>query len=329
MGYSLGIGLTNACDLDCAHCYRETTRIDYVTLDQVRAICEAIPVSSVGMGTGENALHPQFSEIVAYLAGLNIRLSIASNGYSLTAMSEGTLRSFSDVELSVDFADETAQDAFRGLGNWALVHQAIERCQRHGVEVSLLATLMSDNFDQMERLVRLARRLNANLRVNAYQPVRGDSFMPDYGQFWEGYRRLFDEGEVIACSEPVVRAAMGLEGTGSPCGRNSIRVNPRGQVIPCVYWPIGPDDGPRVEDLARLGAAVLEAPEFRRARHEPANVECGCRGGCAARRALLGDLDAHDYYCPWVRGESLTLDWRAAPAKDLTRIGNVCTTLVL
>jgi len=31
MPYSVGIGLTNACNLTCAHCYRPTDRIDYAS----------------------------------------------------------------------------------------------------------------------------------------------------------------------------------------------------------------------------------------------------------------------------------------------------------
>jgi hypothetical protein len=58
MGYSVGIGLTNDCNLGCAHCYRETGRVDYISLEQVKQICEAVPVASIGMGTGENALTP-------------------------------------------------------------------------------------------------------------------------------------------------------------------------------------------------------------------------------------------------------------------------------
>ena len=56
MGYSVGIGLTNDCNLNCAHCYRDTSRVDRISLAQVKQLCEAIPVDALGMGTGENAL---------------------------------------------------------------------------------------------------------------------------------------------------------------------------------------------------------------------------------------------------------------------------------
>ena len=330
MGYSVGIGLTNDCNLDCAHCYRDTDRLWSLSLAQVKRICESIPVGSMGMGTGENALNPEFIPIVEYLQDRNIRLSIASNGYSLTTIPEETLLAFQDVEVSIDHPTQSEQDVWRGDGNWALVHQAIERCKRMGIEVSILTTLMQTNYDKMDQIVALARQDGVNLRVNAYQAVKTDTYRLQYHAFWEGYRRLFAAGLVVSCSEPVVRAVMGLDDAQSPCGHRSIRFNPRGQVIPCVYWPVESDSTPDLEDLARLGDRVMGDVGFQSARQVPTSaVDCPCQGGCASRRALNYRLDSHDDFCPWVRGDEINLSWQPAPAKNLMRAGNVCTTIVI
>ena len=203
-------------------------KISWLSLAQVKRICETIPVDSMGMGTGENALHPEFIPIVEYLRGRGVKLSMASNGYSLTVIPEEILSAFSDVEVSIDYPTQEEQDGWRGSGNWKLVHQAIERCRRLGIDVSILATLMKTNYNKMEKLVGLARQNSVNLRVNAYQAVKTDAYLLSYQEFWEGYRRLFAEGLVISCTEPVVRAAMGFEQVQSPCGRHSIRFNPPG-----------------------------------------------------------------------------------------------------
>ena len=39
-GVSLGLGLTNECNLACAFCYRDPTRTDRLSLDQVKAVME-------------------------------------------------------------------------------------------------------------------------------------------------------------------------------------------------------------------------------------------------------------------------------------------------
>jgi MoaA/NifB/PqqE/SkfB family radical SAM enzyme len=326
MGYSIGIGLTNNCNLDCAHCYRPTDQVYNLSLDQIKTICTSVPVDAMGMGTGENYLHPQFQEIIDYLSQAGIKLTMASNGYSLNNMPERTLCAFHDVEVSIDFATEQEQDRFRGPGNWHDVRTAIERCQRSGIEVSILTTLMSVNYQQMEDLVDLARTVGTNLRVNVYQSVNTEAYHLSYEQFWEAFRHLFAAGQLVSCTEPVVRAVLGQDAF-SPCGRHSIRFTPTGRAIPCVYWP---GDSLTITDVPVLGEKILQTREFELARQVPtAAANCPCQGGCASRRALSGVLDRHDEYCPWVRGDEIKLDVTWAPQKDLPRGKNVCTTIVI
>jgi MoaA/NifB/PqqE/SkfB family radical SAM enzyme len=210
MQVSIGIGLTNDCNLACAHCYRPQDQVYQLDLHDVQAITETLEVTSFNMGTGESWLHPQFPAIVAYLAERGIKMSMASNGYSLNDMPASLLRHFHDVEVSVDFATPQQQDAFRGEGNWACVMAAIDRCHDNGIEVTILATLMNTNYDQMDGLVAVARDVGANLRVNVYQPVQQDAFMLSYEQFWEAFRRLFEAGHLLSSSEPIVNAMLAL-----------------------------------------------------------------------------------------------------------------------
>jgi len=85
---SLGLGLTNECNLSCAFCYRDPTRADRLTPEQVRAVMERLPVRSVNLGTGENGLHPDFHAILAYLRAQPVKLTITSNGYSPTGVGQ-------------------------------------------------------------------------------------------------------------------------------------------------------------------------------------------------------------------------------------------------
>ena len=129
-GISLGLGLTNECNLSCAFCYRDPTRADRLSLDQVKAVMERLPVRSVNLGTGENGMHPDFKAILAYLRTKPVKLTITSNGHSVAVLEDDELRAFHDIEFSLDYATEEEQDAQRGPGNWALIHQQAERCVR-------------------------------------------------------------------------------------------------------------------------------------------------------------------------------------------------------
>ena len=90
-GVSLGLGLTNECNLSCAFCYRDPTRTDRISLDQVKSVMERLPVRSVNLGTGENGMHPDFRAILAYLRTQPIKLTITSNGHSVAVLQDDEL----------------------------------------------------------------------------------------------------------------------------------------------------------------------------------------------------------------------------------------------
>ena len=91
-GFALGLGLTNECNLACSFCYRDPNRVDRLTLDQVRAVIERLPVRSVNLGTGENGMHPDFLSILDFLQGQPIKLTITSNGHSIALLDDERVR---------------------------------------------------------------------------------------------------------------------------------------------------------------------------------------------------------------------------------------------
>src|SRR5208337_30341 len=127
--FALGLGLTNECNLACAFCYRDPTRTDSLTLDQVRRAVESVPLRSVNLGTGENGMHPEFPAILAYLRRQPLKLTMTSNGYSVQVLPDEDLTAFHEIEFSLDYPNEREQDAQRGAGNWALTHEQAARCR--------------------------------------------------------------------------------------------------------------------------------------------------------------------------------------------------------
>jgi MoaA/NifB/PqqE/SkfB family radical SAM enzyme len=104
--FALGLGLTNECNLACSFCYRDPERVDRLSLEQVRAVLERLPVRSVNLGTGENGMHPDFAAILAYLRRRPLKLTITSNGRSLEILDDGQVAAFADVEFSLDYPNE-------------------------------------------------------------------------------------------------------------------------------------------------------------------------------------------------------------------------------
>ncbi len=330
-GISLGLGLTNECNLTCAFCYRDPTRADRLSLDQVKAVMERLPVRSVNLGTGENGMHPEFKAILAYLQTKPVKLTITSNGHSVAVLEENELCAFHDVEFSLDYPTQAEQDAQRGPGNWSLIHQQAERCRKLDIPVTIVAVMMKSNYLRLADVARIAKQFDAPLRVNVYQAVRSDVYSLSYEEYWEGFRRLFEETDVIAIGEPLVRAMAGLPPLRGGCGVSTVRVTPRGTTQPCVYWS---GLGEPLSDLISAGVDILNSTPFEQARTlpEPCNpceFRESCHGGCAGRRRLQGALLEPDSYCPIILGERPRIDIRMAANRDLPKLSSSCTTVVI
>jgi len=331
MAYALGLGLTNECNLSCAHCYRTTDRVDRLTIADVRTVLDSLEIGSCNLGTGENGMHPEFLPIVEHLLAQGIKTTLTSNGYSVQCLPDSVLSSLREVEFSFDFPTPQEQDAFRGRGAWRLAMDSLDRAKRLGVQVTIIAVMMRTNYKRLPEVATLAAKVGANFRINIYQPVQSSSFTMSYEQFWDGLRDLFSACGLVACTEPLVSALSGLNSTeGCACGRRTIRVTPERRIIPCVYWP---RQGLPLSDLPRLRETVFQTEEFRRCRIVPeACAGCAyvatCGGGCAGRRILAGGLDQPDPYCPIIRNDPLRLSWRQANGTPLLKSGSACTVIL-
>ena len=329
--FALGLGLTNECNLACAFCYRDPARTDRLTLGQVTRAVESLPLRSVNLGTGENGMHPEFPAILAYLRRQPLKLTMTSNGYSVQVLPDEDLRAFHEIEFSLDYPNEREQDAQRGAGNWALIHEQAARCRNLGVPVTFIAVMMRSNFDRLGQIAAIAKAYDAPLRLNVYQAVRTDFFALTYDEYWTGFQRLFEETDVLAIGEPLVRAMAGLPSRQGGCGVATVRVTPRATVQPCVYWP-----GPGAP-LDLLLESRRRNPAYGKLRGGPfiANLlqSCDhlatCRAGCAGRRRLLDRLENPILIAQSPGPSAITLHIRLAEGRRLAKSDSACTTVVM
>src|SRR5207302_4979655 len=126
--------------------------------------------------------------------------------------------------------------------------------------------MMKTNYLRLAEVARVAKHYEAPLRVNVYQAVRSDLYALSYEQYWQGFRALFSETDVIAIGEPLVRAMAGLPARVGGCGVSTVRVTPRGTTQPCVYWP---GAGEPLSVMLSVAAGVTETSAFVDARTVP------------------------------------------------------------
>jgi radical SAM protein with 4Fe4S-binding SPASM domain len=200
-----------------------------------------------------------------------------------------------------------------------------------GIPLTIIAVMMKSNYLRLADVAQVAKQFDAPLRLNVYQSVRSDVYALSYDEYWEGFRRLFEETDVIAIGEPLVRAMAGLPPLTGGCGVSTVRVTPRATTQPCVYWP---GLGEPLSDLISAGVHILDSAAFEQARIMPETCKAcefrdTCHGGCAGRRRLQGALLQPDSYCPIIRGERPKLNIRMAANRDLPKLSSSCTTVVI
>src|SRR5262249_35440068 len=147
----------------------------------------------------------------------------------------------------------------RGAGNWRLVLGEADRACGLGVAVTIVAVMMRTNYAKLPAIAGVAAAHGAAFRVNVYQAGKTDAVSLTHDEFWTGFQLLPEACPLAVCSEPLVRAVLGLATRAEGCGSATVRVTPRGEVLPCVYWP---RRSLTLADLERLGPAIVRSAAF-------------------------------------------------------------------
>ncbi|MDR1467296.1 MAG: radical SAM protein [Oscillospiraceae bacterium] len=323
MKWNVGIGSTNRCNLNCPHCYsRENNRCDLKYKD-FEKILDNLEIDSINFGTGENLLNPEFLKILDLIKDRGIKTSLTSNGYTVLNMPDTYLHYFNDIDISLEFPNKSQQDNFRGQGAWDLAISAIEKCKSPNIETSIACCMMSNNVDEIANFDGLVNEYDINFRINTYKPVSTKDYCLSYEKFWYGVKSLFSRMKLISCSEPVVCAVLGLETSRATCGcgKRSIRITPSGAVLPCVYWNKSNLD---INKLDLLKPSTFDGMCNIPAECQKCKYVDSCQGGCEARR-LYNDLTKPDEYCPFIRGEKISIAYEKSKDKDLVHSSYLCT----
>jgi len=113
----LSIELTNKCNLNCIHCFREKGNLDYLNptlLKRILLEAKAYNLKHVALTGGECTLHPQFFNILDIITEMDYTYHFVTNGqnfndiYPQLLFEDKPLRKekLMGVSLSIDGAEE-------------------------------------------------------------------------------------------------------------------------------------------------------------------------------------------------------------------------------
>jgi len=296
--------LTYACNLACVHCLSSSGRRDprELSTEECMAVVdqlEAMQVFYVNVGGGEPTIRADFFDLVDYATSHHVGVKFSTNGSRITAPVARRLAAndYVDVQLSLDGATASVNDALRGTGSYATVLQAMEHLAGAGISGFKLSVVVTrENASQLDELAALADRFGAQLRLTRLRPSgRGadvwDQLHPTAAQQRALYDWLVAHGEHVLTGDSFFH--LGAYGDPLPglnlCGAGRVvcLIDPVGDVYACPFtihddFRAGnvrqPGGFPEIWRHAELFAGL------RRPLSAGACASCGqfdsCRGGC-------------------------------------------------
>jgi MoaA/NifB/PqqE/SkfB family radical SAM enzyme len=157
--------LTERCNSRCVTCdYWRHGRAD-LSLEAVQRMLPSLAelqTEVVLLSGGEPLVHPQWQDIAAALRAAHLRLWLLTSGVALLKHVRAVEGLFDSVTVSLDGADPTTYAAIRGIDAFARVCAGIRALARGNVPVGVRVTLQRANYQQLPRLVQLARELGAS-----------------------------------------------------------------------------------------------------------------------------------------------------------------------
>lgn len=322
--------LTDACNLDCRHCYRDRERSAERRLDDLSDVLERYVAFLGKLGVrgriqfcgGEPLLARSLVPLLRQARRRGIPTRVLSNG---TVVTDELARELFQaeariVQVSLD-GGRACHEGYRGRGSFDRACTGIERLARAGIEVTVAATLSRENVGEIESITEAADEQGAaRIAFSRLVPRGAGSELGDQllePEEWldaqvtmlELTRRkgipLMPRDPTFVCVVPgaAPRGGGGCREAASGCaaGFNGLAIDPDGTVYPCRRLPI---------PLGNVFEDELEAlwrhPVLERLRdRDQLQGLCGrcdirwlC-GGCRAIPFALGeDMMAEDPQCP-------------------------------
>jgi selenobiotic family peptide radical SAM maturase len=317
--FTLQWHITQACDLNCKHCYDRSSRPDLSlaqalqVLDQLESFCESRQVRGKVTFTGGNPLlYPHFDDLYRETVRRGFPVSILGNPTSRQRLEElVAIQAPSFYQVSLEGLPEH-NDLVRQAGYFDRVLAFLPLLRELGIPSQVMLTLTRDNLAQVLPLGEILRGQADLFTFNRLSAVGEGAqlLMPspaDYQAFLREYLRETDNNPVLGLKDNLINIIRTEEGskpfggcTGFGCGAgfNFATLLSDGEVHACRKFPS------YLGNIYREGlAGAYDSPAGQRYRAGSAACR-DCRllpacGGCQAVIYSLG-LDPakdRDPYC--------------------------------
>ncbi len=317
--FTLQWHITQACDLNCRHCYDRSDRelLDrskaVAVLDEFYHFCRERNVNGQVSFTGGNPLlHADFQGLYHAAAERGFGLAILGN-----PASRGTIERLMAIEHPVFYQVsleglQEHNDWCRGPGHFDRVLAFLDVLRDLGVYSMVMLTLTNANMEQVLPLAEFLRNRTDLFTFNRLSRVGEGSNLDlpskeEYISFLQAYTEAAAQNPVISLKDNLINIMLRQKGldlfdgcTGYGCGAafNFLTLLPDGEIHACRKFP-SPIGNVNRSSLTE----IYDSEEARQ--YRAGSLACqGCQirpvcGGCLAiaHSAGLNPLEDRDPYC--------------------------------
>lgn len=322
---------TNACNMYCAHCYRDAgcKAEEELSTEEAKRLLEQIARAGFKImifSGGEPLMRPDILDLVKYAADLHLIPVFGTNGTLITKEMAKSLKQAGakGMGISLDSLDQKKHDAFRRFsGAWEGAVTGMRNCREAGLPFQIHTTVMDWNQSELEAMTDFAVEIGAKAHHFFFLvPTGRAASIEEESLRAEAYEdvltRIMKKQQEVpielkpTCAPQFLRIAdqLGYSSRfrrGCLAGLSYCIISPKGKVQPCAYLHMELGDVRKTPfDEIWKTSEVLE-----KLRSLEYSGGCGrCRykntcGGCRARAALYheGDYMAEEPWCLY-RGKS-------------------------
>jgi putative heme d1 biosynthesis radical SAM protein NirJ2 len=317
--------VTNACNMYCAHCYRDAgckAEDELSTADAKKLLTEIKRAGFQIMifSGGEPLMRPDILELVKFASDLGLFPVFGTNGTLITPQMAKDLKAAGAraMGISLDSLDAAKHDKFRSFpGGWQGAADGMKNCKAAGLPFQIHTTVMDWNAPELEDMIDFAVEIGARAHhffflvpTGRAATIEEESLRAE--QYEDVLTRIMKKQQTVpielkpTCAPQFLRIAaeLGMKSRfhrGCLAGLSYCIISPKGKVQPCAYLKeyLGDVRETPFDEIWRNN------PVLQKLRTMKYDGGCGaCKyqrvcGGCRARAAIYhnGDYMAEEPWC--------------------------------
>lgn len=318
--------ITYCCNLKCRHCFTNSgeKNKNEMNFEQKRRLikqCKDLNVGRISIAGGEPFCDNNIIEFLKLCKENQLEVSITTNG---TLLDQNTVKRVDDLGIktltvSLDGGTEKSNDFIRGKNSFKRTLEGLDNLKKfYNHNYCIKTTLMKTNMDDIDELIKIAIekkcwsikfncvREDGRARENAKDIVLNQEEYIKVIKNIEKIRKKYKD--IIDIKAPLNVFCEDdydyIEELGFGCfaGKESICIDPLGNVKPCSHFPKEFICGNILnEELTDIWHNSSILKKFRNLKGNIKCNECSeyqkCRGGCRYRAFLNEDINGVDPYC--------------------------------